>query len=168
MKEERKKKKIHWTYFHQPNLSSMIFKKEFLNSDKRAALTKFWTQVDLEGFSFWWMQYQKLPSEGKELFKCNNSSGMFLQKLDPFRKYTFSVHGVYGEEGNYEIRGVWMWRGLDVPQEIKEHDNYEYMTIKKLDVNNPADKALVEEYWLNLKPDTTVDGLKVAEVVYFK
>jgi len=145
------------------------FKKAFLNTkEKKAVLDDFWTKIDLNGFSFWFMQYQKLPSEGKELFKANNSSGMFLQKLDPFRKYTFSVHGVYGEEGDYEIRGVWMWRGTDIPQEIREHDNFDYMTIRKLDVTNQTDKDLVESYWLNLKDGDVVDGMAAREVVYFK
>jgi len=145
------------------------FKKEFLNTqDKATVLKDFWTKIDLNGYSFWFMQYQKLPSEGKILFKSNNSSSFFLQKLDPFRKYTFSCHGVYGVEGEFEIRGVWMWRGTDIPNEIKEHDNYEFMTIKKLDPTKEEDKNLISEYWLNLAPGSVVDKLKVAEVVYFK
>jgi len=114
------------------------------------------------------MQYQKLPSEGKELFKTKNSSSFFLQKLDPFRKYTFSVHGVYGDEGNYEVRGVWMWRGTEIPEQIMEHDNYPYMTIKKLDPTSESDRKMVNDYWLNLVPGKQVDGMPVAEVVYFK
>lgn len=101
------------------------FKKAFLNTkEKRAVLDDFWTKIDLNGFSFWFMQYQKLASEGKELFKSKNSAGMFLQKLDPFRKYTFSAHGVYGDEGNYEIRGVWMWRGTEIPMEVNYYFNF--------------------------------------------
>jgi len=127
------------------------FKREFLNSkEKPEVLKEFWNKIDLNGYSFWFMQYQKLPSEGKVLFKTNNSSGFFLQKLDSFRKYSFSVHGVYGEEGNYEIRGLWMWRGVEIPEEIKQHDSFPYMTIKQLDAKSDSDKALIESYWLNL------------------
>jgi len=127
------------------------FKREFLNSKEQPAVLKeFWNKIDLEGYSFWFMQYQKLPSEGKVLFKSNNSSSFFLQKLDPFRKYSFSVHGVYGEEGNYEIRGVWMWRGVEIAEEIKAHDNFPYMTIKQLDPKTETDRNLIESYWLNL------------------
>jgi elongation factor 1-gamma len=95
------------------------FKREFLNSkDRPAVLKEFWNKLDPQGFSLWFMQYQKLPSEGKILFKTKNSASFFLQKLDAFRKYSFSAHGVYGEEGNYEVRGVWMWRGTDIPEEV--------------------------------------------------
>lgn len=145
------------------------FKKDFLNTtDKRGALDRFWANFDVNGFSFWTMLYQKLPSEGKILWKTVNSSSFFLQKLDPFRKYTFSVHGVYGVEENYEVRGLWMWRGTEIPEEVKEHDNFPYMTIKKLDSTQEADKKVIEEYWLNLQPGQIVDGLPVAEVLYFK
>jgi len=145
------------------------FKRDFLNTDdKKGAMERFWSNFDPNGFSFWWMQYQKLPSEGQIFFKTNNSSNFFLQKVDNFRKYTFAVHGVYGVEGNYEVRGLWMWRGLDVPEEMKSHDSFPYMTIKKLDPSNPAEKALIEEYWLNLTPGNVVDGLPVCEVSYFK
>jgi len=147
------------------------FKKAFLNTTDRVGVLKdFWTKIDLNGFSFWHMQYQKLPTEGKLLFKSNNSASIFLQNLDPvgFRKWTFSVHGVYGEEGNYEIRGLWLWRGTEIPEEIKEHQNYEYMAIVKLDPSKESDKQLIEDYWLHITPGEVVDGMPVAEVVYFK
>ena len=95
------------------------FKRDFLNTtDKRAALDRFWSKYDNNGWSFWFMQYQNLPSEGKILFKTVNSASFFLQKLDTFRKYTFAVYGVYGVEGDYVCRGVFMWRGTEIPQEV--------------------------------------------------
>jgi len=145
------------------------FKKEFLNTkEKKAVLDEFWKKIDLNGFSFWFMQYQKLPSEGKILFKTNNSVGIFLQNLDPFRKYCMSAHGVYGEEGNYEIRGVWMWRGTEIADEIKEHDSFPYMTIKKLDPTQENDRKFIESYWLNINEGDIVDGMPVVNVVYHK
>ena len=82
---------------------------------------------------------------------------MFLHKLDNFRKYAFSVGDVCGTEGDYKIRGVWMWRGTEIPNEMKEHDNFPYMTIRKLDINKEEDKQLVNDYWtkklIKLKED---------------
>jgi len=169
--EEKPKKKKQNPLDLLPPSSFVLddFKREFLNSkEKPNVLEEFWNKIDLNGYSFWFMQYQKLPSEGKVLFKTNNSSSFFLQKLDSFRKYTFSVHGVYGEEGNYEIRGVWMWRGLEVPEEMKAHDSFPYMTVKQLDPKSENDRKLIESYWLNLNAGDLVDGMPVAEVVYFK
>jgi len=48
--------------------------------------------------------------------------------LDHFRKYAFAVHGVYGEEPQLEIRGAWLWRGNEIPNEIKELDTFEFHT----------------------------------------
>jgi len=145
------------------------FKKEFMNSKDRATVMKgFWERFDDKGFSFWKMKYDKLPSEGKILFRTKNGLSMFLQKIDHFRKYTFSVHGIYGVEDGYDIRGLWMWRGLEIPNEVKEHDSYEYMFIDKLDSNKPEDRKLIEEYWLNLEEGQMVDGMPVAYVETFK
>ncbi len=145
------------------------FKREFLNSKDQASVMKsFWENYDAQGYSLWHFLYQKLPSEGKVLFKTNNSSSFFLQKLDTFRKYSFSIHGVYGVEENYDIRGVWMMRGTEMAEEMKEQDNYPYMTVRKLDSTVEADRKMVEDYWLNMTPGQMVDGLPVAEVVSFK
>lgn len=148
--EGSKKKKNALDSLPPSNFNFDEFKKSFLNSDKVAALNDFWSKIDTQGYSFWFTQYQRLPSEGKVLFKTSNFSSIFLQKLDPFRKYCFAAFGVYGVEGDYEIRGVWVWRGTEIPEQIKEHDSYEYTTFKKLDpTNNAADKQLVTDYWLN-------------------
>lgn len=69
--------------------------------------------------------------------------------MDKFRKYTFACHGVYGQEPNLDVEGVWMWRGTEIPQEIKEHDSYEYITFKRLDPKNENDRKFIEEFWLN-------------------
>ncbi len=145
-----------------------VFKRAFLNNkDKEDAMNKFWELYDPEGYSLWWMEYQNLPEEGKVLFRTSNSKGMFLQKLDNFRKYAFAVHGVYGSEGDYKIRGVWMWRGTDIPNEMKEHDNFPYMTVRKLDINKPEDKQMVHDYWTKVNETDQVDGRFAADVEYF-
>ena len=130
-------------------------------------MNKFWEIYDPEGYSLWWMEYQNLPEEGKVLFRCSNSKGMFLQKLDTFRKYAFAVHGVYGTEGDYKIRGVWMWRGKEIPNEMKEHDNFPYMTIRKLDISKEEDKQLVNDYWTKVNETDEVEGRLAADVEYF-
>jgi elongation factor 1-gamma len=96
------------------------FKKEFLNTkEKKKVLDEFWNKFDPEGYSIWFVHYNKSGDQGKLAFKTKNLRSNFLQKIDKFRKYTFSVHGVYGKEPDLEIEGVWMWRGKDVPEEVK-------------------------------------------------
>ena len=167
--EEPKKKKVNPLDELPPStLELESFKREFLNNkDKEDAMNKFWEKYDPNGYSLWWMEYQKLPSEGKILFRTSNSKSFFLQKLDSFRKYCFAAHCVYGVDGDYEIRGVWMWRGTEIAQEMKDHDNFEYMTIRKLDHTKEEDKKLVHDYWTKLNEEDEVEGRKCADVEYF-
>ena len=41
-----------------------------------------------------------------------------------------------------------MWRGIEIPEELREHDSYEYITFKKLDKD--SDRKFIEEFWLNV------------------
>jgi elongation factor 1-gamma len=134
--------------------------------DRKTTLAEQWAKFDKKGFSFYWMQYQNLPSEGKVLFKTNNACSMFLQKLDTFRKYCFAVYGVYGVEEDYVCRGVFMWRGVGIPEEVKSHDCFEYMDVKALDFEK--DMPYIEEYWLNLNENDKVDGRLVCDAKTFK
>ena len=144
------------------------FIRAFLNNkNKEDAMNKFWEIYDPEGYSLWWVEYQNLPTECKILYRTSNSKGMFLQKCDAVRRYAFAVHGVYGVEDDYKIRGMWMFRGKEIPQEMKDNDLYEYLTFRRIDINNPADKQLVHDYWTKLDENDEVEGRKCADVEYF-
>ena len=145
-----------------------VFKRAFLNNkDKEDAMKKFWELYDPEGYSLWHLEYQNLPTECKVLFRTSNSKGMFLQKCDPLRRYSFAVHGVYGVEDDYKIRGLWMFRGKEIPQEMKDNDLYEYITFTRLDPNKEGDRKLVHDYWTKLNETDEVEGRKCADVEYF-
>ena len=144
------------------------FKRAFLNNkDKEDAMNKFWEIYDPDGYSLWWVEYQNLPSECKILYRTSNSKGMFLQKCDAVRRYAFAVHGVYGVENDYKVRGMWMLRGKEIPQEMKDNDLYEYLTFRRIDINNPQDKQLVHDYWTKLDENDEVEGRKCADCEYF-
>ena len=165
----KEKKKVNPLDLLPPSkLELEVFKRAFLNNkDKEDAMNKFWEIYDPEGYSLWWVEYQNLPTECKILFRTSNSKGMFLQKCDAVRRYAFAVHGVYGVEDDYKIRGCWMFRGKDIPQEMKDNDLFEYLTFKKLDSNKEEDRKLVEEYWTKLDENDEVEGRKCADVEYF-
>ena len=144
------------------------FKRAFLNNkDKEDAMKKFWEIYDPKGYSIWWLEYQNLPSECKILYRTSNSKGMFLQKCDALRRYAFAVHGVYGLENDYKVRGVWMFRGLEIPQEMKDNDLYEYITFRKLDTTKDEDRQLIHDYWTKLNETDEVEGRKCADCEYF-
>ena len=145
------------------------FKKDFCeNSNKKEVMEKFWKDFDPKGYSLWLIEYQNLESEGKKLFRMKNSKNFFLERFDDdFKRYSFGVHGVYGNNNEFKVKGLWMWRGEDIPEEIKENEYFNYLNIKKLDCKNDKDKKLVEEYWTKCNKGDKVDERKVEEISYF-
>ena len=147
------------------------FKQEFFedkSNHKDKAMEKFWKEFDPKGYSLWWMEYQNLDTEGKKLFRTKNSRNFFLERLDDdFKRFAFGIHGVYGNEGDYKVRGVWLWRGNEIPKEIKENDYFKYLTIKNLKFDNNNDKQLVNEYWTKTNKGNKVDGRALADFTYF-
>jgi elongation factor 1-gamma len=147
------------------------FKTLFVNApNKKEALQFFWDNLDDKGYSVWKMDYEKAEGEGTVTFLTANLMNGYLQRLETFRKYAFGVVGVYGDEPNLQIRGCWVWRGTEIPFELKDHPSADWYHFKKLDVkNNEADRKLQEEYWCGLNEDESVaEGLTARIVKYYK
>jgi len=125
------------------------------------AMKWFWENYDPSGYSIWYTKYQKLPTECTIDFVTANLLNGFLQRFEgPFRKYSFGVIDVVGKDKSYDIQGVWMFRGSELPEEIREHPSYEYYTFKKLDQTAPKDKKLIEDYWCQMDQ---VEGLPITD-----
>lgn len=166
--EEKKEKK---EVFPESKLDFDAFKKDFMNStDRKAVLDKFFAgEYDANAFSIFYIRYQKLDSEGKKLFMTENGRDGFLERAEPSRKYVFASLGIYGEEGDLETKGVWLWRGTKIPTFfLEEHAQFEFYDKKQLDPSNEADKKVIYDYWLNIKTGDEVDGLKVQNVTLFR
>ena len=165
-KEEKKKDE-----FPQTNMDFDKFKKDFCNSnDRKAVLDNFFkNEYDSKAFSLYKIKYQKLDSEGKVLFKTENGKDGFLERSEPFRKHMFGVLGVYGDEGNYDIKGLLLWRGKGVPRFFKEeHAQFEFYDHDELDPSKENDRKKIDEYWLNLNAGDQVDGQKAACVTLYR
>ena len=145
------------------------FKAEFFNNNnKTKVMQNFWNQYDPKGYSLWFVEYQNLESESTKLFRMKNSKNFFLERLDDnFKKYSFGIHGVYNANNEYKIRGVWLWRGDVIPNEIKENDYFKYLKIRKLNSANDNDKKLVEEFWTKCNKGDKINKKKVEECNYF-
>jgi elongation factor 1-gamma len=145
------------------------FKKNFFeNKNKNEVMTNFWKQYDPKGYSLYFIEYENLPSESTKLFRMKNSKNFFLERFDEnFKYYSFGIHGVYNANNEYKIRGVWLCRGENIPNEIKENDYFKYLKIRKLKSDNDTDKKLVEEFWTKCNKGDLVDEKKVEECTYF-
>merc|ERR1711988_97325 len=82
---------------------------------KGKGVDTFYEMLDWEGWSFWFLHYDKYGSEGTKLHVTNNLMTGFLSRAEHTTKYTFGRHCVLGEEPNLEIMGVWLMRGAKEP-----------------------------------------------------
>jgi elongation factor 1-gamma len=148
------------------------FKTFFVNhADKAgAAIDQWYKDLDWEGWAFWHLHYEKYEGEGEKIHVTNNLLGGFLNRAEHTNKYTFARMGVFGEEPNLEIKGVWLMRGKDeIPDGLrKQHPQFEYYRTRKLDPrNNPDDDKLVREYFGG-QEEGIIEGLKAQTLKWFK
>jgi len=91
-----------------------------------------------------------------------------MQRLDDkFRRHCLSMHCLLGEEPTLEIEGVWLFRGKEIPQEMKDHPTFEYYDRRELSIDEEADRKLITEFW-TAKVGEKVKGLTVQECKMFK
>ena len=120
---------------------------------------------DPEGYSLWFCDY-KYNDENTVTFVTMNKVSGFLQRMDLVRKYGFAKICIFGETAPYKIRGVWLFRGQDIPQMVLEEcydaELYEWT---KVDITDEAQKERVNAYFE--EPDE-YDGEKLLEAKCFK
>jgi elongation factor 1-gamma len=148
------------------------FKTYFVNlGDKKATegMDHFFKNYDPEGYSLYFVHYDKYEGEGVLLYQTSNLMNGFLQRMDDkFRNYTFSMLAILGDEPNLEIEGVWLFRGKGVPQEMLDHPQFEYYQRRELDIKKEEDRKLISDFWCAKAEVTTANGHKVQECKMFK
>ena len=139
------------------------FKTYYVNHPDKAgeAFDEFMRQVDREGWAFWWLHYERYGDEGQVKYKFANLLEGFMQRLDHFRKHAFGKICMLGEEPNLEIKGVLLIRGQVIPQECKDHPQFEYMRPRKMDLDNNADLQLIREAFSSADKKGNLDGMPV-------
>jgi elongation factor 1-gamma len=155
-KEEKKLVELNWDepekkkepVFPPTKIEFNTWKLYVVNEkDKQKKMDYIWEHFEPEAWSFWKVDYDKLPSDNKILFEARNRAENFMSGCDSFRKHWYGVHCVLGEEGDYNIRGIWMWRGPDFYEPLKDHPAWEYNFYKKLDPSNPEDKEMITTWF---------------------
>jgi len=122
------------------------WKRTYSNSDTRpVALPWLWQHFDAEGYCWYFCEY-KYNNELQKVFMTSNLIGGWFQRLDKLRKYGFGSVLIFGEEPNLAISGVWLFRGKEIPEEMKVCDDSELYNWSKLDLSNADDKKKIEDY----------------------
>ena len=144
------------------------FKIEFLkNNNKKNGMKYFWKNYDPDGYSLWFIEYNNDINECITLFRTCIIKGNILEQLKYFKKYCFGVLGVYGNDSDYKIRGCLLWKGNEIPEEIKNIDCYNKLNIRKLDYNQKKDQQLVHDYWTKIGEKEKVFKKPAIDTRYF-
>ena len=139
----------------------------FTSQLENNSLDDFWKNFDSEGYSLWYIEYNNDPNECVTLLRTCIIKGDILEQLKYFKKYCFGVLGAYGGNGDYKIKGCMLWRGNDIPEEIKLIHCYKKMSFKKLDCKEQKDRELVNDYWTKIGEKEKVGDLPAIDARYF-
>lgn len=93
---------------------------------------------------------------------------MLCQYMDPHRKMAFGNLGVYGVEGNYEVKGCFAWRGAGVPQYFADIASFEFYDKEPIDPNNEEGRNRLKAYWLHTQQGDKVEDLPLCNNIWFK
>ncbi|KAK1934063.1 Elongation factor 1 gamma, conserved domain- containing protein [Babesia divergens] len=125
-----------------------------------------WENVDAENWSFYFMTYNKLPDECTSEITTSNMLSGFLQRFEPdFRRISFGVINVMGTAGAFDIMGVWLIKGKELPMSVTEHPSFEFHTFQKLDITKASDKKLITNYFC---AEDEIDGVTIADAKVWK
>ncbi|KAJ4826602.1 hypothetical protein Tsubulata_038126 [Turnera subulata] len=112
---------------------------------REVAIKGFWDMYDPEGYSLWFCDY-KYNEENTVSFVTLNKVGGFLQRMDLARKYAFGKMLVIGAEPPFKVKGLWLFRGQEIPQfVIDECYDMELYDWKKVDITDEEQKERVNQ-----------------------
>lgn len=141
------------------------WKRFYSNNNTRPDSIKYlWEKYDPQGFSIWRIDYLYNQELTKIFMTCNLVSGL-LQRMDRLRKYCFGSILIFGEDNANEISGYLIFRGLEIPPEMKDVADFDSYSFRRVDINDPKERALFEDY---LAWDGELGGKKFAEGKTFK
>ncbi|CAK7357164.1 unnamed protein product [Dovyalis caffra] len=119
---------------------------------REVAIKGFWEMYDPEGYSLWFCDY-KYNEENTVSFVTLNKVGGFLQRMDLARKYAFGKMLVIGSEPPYKVKGLWLFRGQEIPQFVMDECyDMELFEWTKVDISDEAQKERVSQMIEDCEP----------------
>jgi len=126
------------------------WKRQYSNApdgDYYKAMPWFWENLDREGYSIYFSDYN-YNDELKIGFQVSNLVGGFVQRCDEIRKHAFGVVQILGQDGGpMEIKGCWLFRGPNEKIILECNPDAEYHTWTKVIDLNEENKKKIEELW---------------------
>ena len=132
---------------------------------RKDALPQFWNDYDNDKMSIWSLKYQRYnDTENVEAYKASNLLGMFLQRFDnELRKDLFGVCNVLDKKSHYDIEGVLVCSTKNLPQSLKDHDQFE--SFEWVELCPIANKKYIEDYFCEFDE---IDGHPISSCKVYK
>lgn len=141
------------------------WKRFYSNNDTRpTAVDYFWQNFDMTGYSM----YRLIYKDNKDLtrvFMSSNLIGGFYQRLEHLRKYAFGSMCVFGEDNDNLIAGMFIFRGPQLPEAVKDVPDYDSYDFERVDTSSDAIRHEWNSY---LAWDGVRDGKTFADGKIFK
>jgi len=125
------------------------WKRFYSNNAEDASVKYFWENYEDEGWSLWSSTYKYNDELDNLMRTCNLIGGMF-QRLEKMVKYSFASVIIFKENDDsktFQVKGVWVIRGREIPELMKICDDYELYDWVRLDAKDQTTMQTVNEYW---------------------
>ena len=119
------------------------WKRVYSNEEVTVSIPWFFEHFDKEGYSIWFAKYKHELNQPMK-FMCMNLVGGMFQRLERCIKIGFGSVLVFGNSKPFEIEGVWVFKGTELPKELLDCDDTELYDWRRLDTE--ADKELISEF----------------------
>lgn len=164
-KPQKEKPKNPLDLLPKSKLNLEEWKRFYSNNDTRpTALNWFWQNYDAEGYSIWRVDY-KYNSELTKTWMSANLIGGWYQRMELLRKYCFASLCVLGEDNANEISGYMVFRGLDIPAEMRDTADFDSFEFKRVNIDDAHERDLIGDYFAW---DGKFEGKKFADGKIFK
>jgi len=144
--EEKPKGKNPLDNLPKSKLNLEEWKRIYSNSPYDQSLKWFWENYDAEGYCIYFCDY-KYDDENKVLFMTSNAIRGFFQRLENLHKYAFGTMLMLNEQPPFSIKGCWLFRGSEIPPDLKACDDYEYYVWTRADTNDAATRSKIDQFW---------------------
>lgn len=122
------------------------WKRFYSNNDTvPTAVDYFWKNFDRDAYSIWWINYRYNDELAKIFMTCNLVTGLFA-RMDHMRKYTFGSFLIFGEDDKNEIAGSLVFRGQEIPPEIKAVGDYASYEWTRMNLDDPKEVQLFNDF----------------------
>ncbi|XP_042489292.1 elongation factor 1-gamma 2-like [Macadamia integrifolia] len=112
---------------------------------REVAIKGFWDMYDPEVYSLWFCSYKYNDENTVSFITLNKVSG-FFQRMDLAREYAFGKMLVIGSEPPFKVKGLWLFRGQDIPQFVLDKCyDIEFYEWVKVDISDEAQKERVNQ-----------------------